>query len=179
VSNDQAILATIHQPSSELLFQFDDLLLLARGGKTVYNGPIGKQGETMIKYFESNGAKKIEKGANPRWVSGLVSLTRPVTDLSAVNGQSTSSDALEIKTGPRSGKRARRTRNSPKRSIRSSKSARASPSPRMLTGRASMRPRTGLKRNSCSRGHLPDIGETSGTSRAKSSCTFLRPCSMV
>lgn len=66
MSNDQAILATIHQPSSELLFQFDDLLLLTRGGKTVYNGPIGKDGETMIKYFEGNGAKKIEKGANPR-----------------------------------------------------------------------------------------------------------------
>jgi hypothetical protein len=48
------------------LFQFDDLLLLTRGGKTVYNGPIGKDGETMIKYFEGNGAKKIEKGANPR-----------------------------------------------------------------------------------------------------------------
>ncbi|KAJ9114521.1 hypothetical protein QFC20_001394 [Naganishia adeliensis] len=73
VSNDQAILATIHQPSSELLFQFDDLLLLARGGKTVYNGPIGKQGETMIKYFESNGAKKIEEGANPsEWAIDII-----------------------------------------------------------------------------------------------------------
>jgi ABC-type multidrug transport system ATPase subunit len=76
VSNDQAILATIHQPSSELLFQFDDLLLLTRGGKTVYNGPIGKEGETMIKYFESNGAKKIEKGANPsEWAIDIIGRT--------------------------------------------------------------------------------------------------------
>ncbi|KAJ9102841.1 hypothetical protein QFC19_004569 [Naganishia cerealis] len=76
VSSDQAILATIHQPSSELLFQFDDLLLLTRGGKTVYNGPIGKDGETMIKYFESNGAKKIEKGANPsEWAIDIIGKT--------------------------------------------------------------------------------------------------------
>lgn len=34
----QAILCTIHQPSAILFEQFDNLLLLAKGGKTVYFG---------------------------------------------------------------------------------------------------------------------------------------------
>lgn len=36
--NGQAILCTIHQPSSMLFQRFDRLLLLASGGKTVYFG---------------------------------------------------------------------------------------------------------------------------------------------
>lgn len=91
----------------------------------MYNGPIGKQGETMIKYFESNGAKKIEKGANPRCVF-KESHRWAATDVVIANGRSISLDARGTRTGPRLGKRARRTRNSPKRSTRFSKSARAS-----------------------------------------------------
>lgn len=37
-ANGQAILCTIHQPSSMLFQQFDRLLLLAKGGRTVYFG---------------------------------------------------------------------------------------------------------------------------------------------
>jgi ATP-binding cassette subfamily G (WHITE) protein 2 (PDR) len=37
-SKGQAVLCTIHQPSSMLFQQFDRLLLLAKGGKTVYVG---------------------------------------------------------------------------------------------------------------------------------------------
>lgn len=61
----QAILCTIHQPSSELFQVFDRLLLLKKGGKTVYFGDIGKNSSTLINYFESHGAPKCGKDANP------------------------------------------------------------------------------------------------------------------
>ncbi|KAL8871421.1 MAG: hypothetical protein Q9198_007424, partial [Flavoplaca austrocitrina] len=38
----QALLVTIHQPSSVLFEHFDELLLLKSGGRIVYHGPLGK-----------------------------------------------------------------------------------------------------------------------------------------
>ena len=61
----QAILCTIHQPSSVLFEHFDDLLLLKSGGRVVYHGPLGHDSRTLIGYFESNGAKKCPETANP------------------------------------------------------------------------------------------------------------------
>ncbi|ORZ20017.1 ABC-2 type transporter-domain-containing protein [Lobosporangium transversale] len=61
----QAILCTIHQPSSQLFAFFDDLLLLAKGGKTVFFGHLGQDSELLIKYFEKNGAPKCASDANP------------------------------------------------------------------------------------------------------------------
>ncbi|KAF5026954.1 hypothetical protein F66182_984 [Fusarium sp. NRRL 66182] len=52
----QAILVTIHQPSAQLFSQFDTLLLLAKGGKTVYFGDIGDHGKTVTGYFGRHGA---------------------------------------------------------------------------------------------------------------------------
>ncbi|CAK7212950.1 Multidrug resistance protein [Sporothrix bragantina] len=50
----QAILCTIHQPSALLFEQFDRILLLAKGGRTVYFGDIGSHAKTLIQYFESH-----------------------------------------------------------------------------------------------------------------------------
>lgn len=61
----QAILCTIHQPSAILFQEFDQLLFLARGGKTVYFGPIGKQSRTLLDYFESHGARECDDAENP------------------------------------------------------------------------------------------------------------------
>ncbi|KAH2334635.1 hypothetical protein KXW28_007780 [Aspergillus fumigatus] len=61
----QAILCTIHQPSAILFEQFDQLLFLARGGKTVYFGPIGENSQTLLKYFESHGARRCGDQENP------------------------------------------------------------------------------------------------------------------
>lgn len=47
----QAVLVTIHQPSAQLFAEFDTLLLLARGGKTVYFGDIGDNAQTIKDYF--------------------------------------------------------------------------------------------------------------------------------
>lgn len=63
--NGQAVLATIHQPSAILFQEFDRLLFLAKGGKTVYFGDIGKNSETLLNYFESNGAPKCGENDNP------------------------------------------------------------------------------------------------------------------
>jgi ATP-binding cassette, subfamily G (WHITE), member 2, PDR len=63
--NGQAVLATIHQPSAILFQEFDRLLFLAKGGKTVYFGDIGKNSETLLNYFESNGADKCGDDDNP------------------------------------------------------------------------------------------------------------------
>ncbi|KAG9198614.1 hypothetical protein G6514_009790 [Epicoccum nigrum] len=60
----QAILVTIHQPSAQLFSQFDTLLLLAKGGKTVYFGDIGDNANTVKGYFESHGAP-CPPDANP------------------------------------------------------------------------------------------------------------------
>ncbi|EXJ77766.1 ATPase [Capronia epimyces CBS 606.96] len=52
----QAVLVTIHQPSAQLFAQFDTLLLLAKGGKTVYFGDIGDNAATVKDYFGRYGA---------------------------------------------------------------------------------------------------------------------------
>lgn len=52
----QAILVTIHQPSAQLFAQFDKLLLLSKGGKTVYFGDIGENGDTVKQYLGRHGS---------------------------------------------------------------------------------------------------------------------------
>lgn len=61
----QAILCTIHQPSAELFQVFDRLLLLRKGGQTVYFGDIGENSSTMLNYFERNGAPRCGPDDNP------------------------------------------------------------------------------------------------------------------
>ncbi|XDG02326.1 hypothetical protein ABKA04_001941 [Annulohypoxylon sp. FPYF3050] len=52
----QAIVCTIHQPSSVLIQQFDMVLALNPGGNTFYFGPIGENGKDVVKYFADRGA---------------------------------------------------------------------------------------------------------------------------
>ena len=45
---------------------FDELLLLKRGGRTIYFGPTGDRSVELINYFESfQGVPHIEEGYNP------------------------------------------------------------------------------------------------------------------
>ncbi|KAF7683938.1 ABC transporter G family member 21 [Astathelohania contejeani] len=50
MKNHKTIVATIHQPSSEIFFKFDDLLLI-KDGKIIYNGEIGN----IMLYFSNLG----------------------------------------------------------------------------------------------------------------------------
>ena len=49
-----------------MLFQeFDRLLFLASGGRTVYFGDLGQNSRTLLDYFESEGARKCDDHENP------------------------------------------------------------------------------------------------------------------
>lgn len=61
----QAILCTIHQPSAMLFQRFDRLLLLAKGGKTVYFGEVGHNSQVLMDYFTRNGGPSLPPKANP------------------------------------------------------------------------------------------------------------------
>ncbi|KAJ4344485.1 ATP-binding cassette transporter snq2 [Didymosphaeria variabile] len=56
-SAGQAIICTIHQPSSVLIQQFDMILALNPGGNTFYFGPVGTNGRDVIKYFSDRGVQ--------------------------------------------------------------------------------------------------------------------------
>jgi ATP-binding cassette subfamily G (WHITE) protein 2 (PDR) len=80
VKHGQAILCTIHQPSAMLFQRFDRLLLLAKGGRTVYFGDIGKGSKTLVDYFTKNGAEPCPPEANPaEWMLGVIGAA-PGTD---------------------------------------------------------------------------------------------------
>ncbi|KAF9000473.1 ABC-2 type transporter-domain-containing protein [Cyathus striatus] len=72
-NNGQAILCTIHQPSALLFQSFDRLLLLQKGGQTVYYGDIGENSKTLINYFECQGADPCPTDANPaEWMLTVI-----------------------------------------------------------------------------------------------------------
>ncbi|CAI5714025.1 unnamed protein product [Hyaloperonospora brassicae] len=62
----RTVVCTIHQPSAEVFGLFDSLLLLKRGGKTVFAGDLGENAHEMVAYFESiDGVAKSEEESNP------------------------------------------------------------------------------------------------------------------
>lgn len=69
----QAILCTIHQPSALLLQQFDRLLFLQKGGRTIYFGDIGPNSSTLISYFEKHNSGPCPPEANPaEWMLHVI-----------------------------------------------------------------------------------------------------------
>lgn len=62
----RAVCATIHQPSIAIFNAFDALLLLKRGGETVFFGSLGNNSSNLIQYLERYEATpKIQVGENP------------------------------------------------------------------------------------------------------------------
>lgn len=62
----RTIICTIHQPSSEVFRLFDSLLLLKRGGETVFFGELGSNAIKLVNYFESiPGVPRIKSDYNP------------------------------------------------------------------------------------------------------------------
>ncbi|OQR89122.1 ATP-binding Cassette (ABC) Superfamily [Achlya hypogyna] len=52
-STGRTVVCTIHQPSKEVFEMFDSLLLLKRGGETVFFGDLGHKASRLIEYFSS------------------------------------------------------------------------------------------------------------------------------
>ena len=64
--NNRTIVCTIHQPSAEIFLNFDELLLLKRGGHQVFYGPLGPDSQNLVQYFQSvPGAVQLKAGYNP------------------------------------------------------------------------------------------------------------------
>mmetsp|Transcript_33421 Transcript_33421/g.76369 ORF Transcript_33421/g.76369 Transcript_33421/m.76369 type:complete len:1390 (-) Transcript_33421:90-4259(-) len=65
-SDGRTVICTIHQPSSSIFESFDSLLLLKRGGRTVFFGELGKESVTLINYLQGiPGTPPIQGGSNP------------------------------------------------------------------------------------------------------------------
>ncbi|OQS03893.1 ATP-binding Cassette (ABC) Superfamily [Thraustotheca clavata] len=65
-STGRTVVCTIHQPSTEVFMMFDSLLLLKRGGETVYFGDLGANAFHLINYFQSiPDTLPLLPGANP------------------------------------------------------------------------------------------------------------------
>ncbi|CAI5700434.1 unnamed protein product [Peronospora effusa] len=62
----RTVVCTIHQPSTEVFSVFDSLLLLKRGGETVFAGELGNNASELIAYLESiEGVTKLKDNYNP------------------------------------------------------------------------------------------------------------------
>ncbi|KAG6945138.1 hypothetical protein JG688_00016773 [Phytophthora aleatoria] len=62
----RTVICTIHQPSSDVFALFDSLLLLKRGGETVFFGDLGDNCRNLIDYFEGiPGVSPLPAGYNP------------------------------------------------------------------------------------------------------------------
>ncbi|KAK9788281.1 hypothetical protein WJX73_004447 [Symbiochloris irregularis] len=72
----RTIVATIHQPSIDVFESFDEMLLLKRGGQTIYAGHLGKESTHLISYFEGvDGVQPIPEGLNP--ATWMLEVTMP------------------------------------------------------------------------------------------------------
>ncbi|RHY86960.1 hypothetical protein DYB37_011229 [Aphanomyces astaci] len=73
-STGRTVVCTIHQPSAEVFDMFDYLLLLKRGGETVYYGDLGANSEHLIEYFTRvEGTSPLQPGANPAtWMLDVI-----------------------------------------------------------------------------------------------------------
>nr|QVT92304.1 ABC transporter [Salvia miltiorrhiza] len=66
VDTGRTVVCTIHQPGIDIFEAFDELLLMKRGGRLIYAGPLGLQSRDVIDYFEAvPGVPKIEEQRNP------------------------------------------------------------------------------------------------------------------
>ncbi|KAK9829075.1 hypothetical protein WJX72_003763 [[Myrmecia] bisecta] len=76
VNTGRSIVCTIHQPSIDIFEAFDELLLLKRGGQTIYAGPLGHLSADLVAFFSAvPGVPAIRTGLNP--ATWMLEVTTP------------------------------------------------------------------------------------------------------
>lgn len=62
-------MCTIHQPSIDIFEAFDELVLLKRGGETIFCGSLGEHSKDLIAYFSAirgvPPAKEVKSPTHP------------------------------------------------------------------------------------------------------------------
>jgi ABC-type multidrug transport system ATPase subunit/ABC-type multidrug transport system permease subunit len=104
-ASGRSIVCTIHQPSTYIFNSFDSLLLLKRGGQTVYNGLLGDDNsDLLVNYFEgAPGVTPIHRHQNPAtWMlemigAGTGGTKESLTDFHVYYNQSSLRQAVESK----------------------------------------------------------------------------------
>ncbi|CAH0026214.1 unnamed protein product [Clonostachys rhizophaga] len=61
----QTILCTIHQPAGEVIEYFDHLVLLVKGGRVAYDGPLGDGCSAAVEYFQNQSHVDCGEKQNP------------------------------------------------------------------------------------------------------------------
>ncbi|KYQ91324.1 ABC transporter G family protein [Tieghemostelium lacteum] len=90
-SSGRSVICTIHQPSTSIFKKFDHLLLLKKGGETVFFGPTGDMSAIVLKYFEDHGLV-CDPLKNP--AEFILEVTDDVVN-TKVNGVETTFDAVQ------------------------------------------------------------------------------------
>ncbi|XP_047316976.1 ABC transporter G family member 35-like [Impatiens glandulifera] len=80
VDTGRTVVCTIHQPSIDIFEAFDELLLMKRGGQVIYSGPLGRNSQKIVEYFEAvPGIPKIKEMYNPAtWMLEVSSVAAEV-----------------------------------------------------------------------------------------------------
>ncbi|KAI7727852.1 hypothetical protein M8C21_031340, partial [Ambrosia artemisiifolia] len=80
VDTGRTVVCTIHQPSIDIFEAFDELLLMKRGGQVIYAGPLGRNSQKVVEYFEEiPGVPKIPEKYNPAtWMLEVSSIAAEV-----------------------------------------------------------------------------------------------------
>ncbi|XLQ98847.1 hypothetical protein S83_065046 [Arachis hypogaea] len=80
VDTGRTVVCTIHQPSIDIFEAFDELLLMKRGGQVIYSGPLGRNSQKIVEYFEAiPGVPKIKEMYNPAtWMLEVSSIAAEV-----------------------------------------------------------------------------------------------------
>lgn len=70
----RTVVCTIHQPSSELFFMFDSLLLLKKGGEVVYFGSVENRAKDLVSYLTAiPGTPPLPQRVNPAdWMLDVI-----------------------------------------------------------------------------------------------------------
>eukprot|EP00892_Ulva_mutabilis_P008760 jgi/Ulvmu1/6256/UM028_0114.1 len=62
----RTVMVVVHQPSIDIFYSFDYLMLFAKGGRMIYNGQLGTHSSALVDYLSAiPGTAPLPPGANP------------------------------------------------------------------------------------------------------------------